>query len=182
MGEKKMKVAKIKNQSKNKKEVIEKDSYSLLNLLKIVLVVLLTFIIFYLITFLVLKNNTNKDNSNSITEIDSTLITFNSLLNRNENEYYVLAYKSKNINDKANYKTLYDNYISQYKQKTEALNFYMIDIDDAFNKSYIGDELNISSSLDELKINDEVLFKINNGTIENSFVGSEEILNKLSEL
>ena len=177
-----MKVAKIKNQKENKKEVMEKDSYSVMSMLKIILVVLITFIAFYLITYFVIKNDTPNNTTNYNTQIDSSKIVFNNLLNRSEDEYYVLAYKSKRENEKVDYKSLYDNYINSYKSKEDALKFYMIDIDDAFNKAFISDELNISDNLEELKINDEVLFKISNGSIENSYVGSEEILNKLSEI
>jgi len=42
--------------------------------------------------------------------------------------------------------------------------------------------LNISNEISELKLNDETLFKIKNGKIEEYFVGSKEILKALSTL
>ena len=175
-----MKVAKIKDKKNNTKIEPEKDSYSLKSMLTIILIILVTFILFYIITFLVLDNKKVEDNKTYSTQIDSNKIIFNSLLNRSEDEYYVLAYKSKSDNDKVDYKVLYDDYLKTYRMRTDALKVYEIDIDDAFNKQYIGEELNISDNLEELKINDEVLFKIKNNKIEETYIGNSEILDKLS--
>ena len=175
-----MKVAKLKKHKENKVEV--KEEYSIKNMLLIILIVLVAFILFYLITyFVVRKDNASVSNSKN-TQIDTSMITLSNLLNRKENEYYVLAYKSKSVNEQANFKTLYDNYINKYIQSEESIPFYYVDIDDAFNKNFVAEELNISDNLDELKINDEVLFKINGGKIEKTYVGREEILDKLARL
>ena len=130
----------------------------------------------------------NEDNGfqysfiNNNTEIDSTKITFNNLLNRNEDTYYVLAYKTKIENEQANYKNLYDNYINNYINISDSLSFYYIDIDDAFNKNYIGTETNITDDLGNLKIADEVLFRIKDGKIEKTYIGKDKIIDKLSRL
>lgn len=176
-----MRVAKIKKTEKKKKEVME-ESYTLKDMLLIVLLVLIAFIIFYFITYFVVKKDVDTTETSSNVEIDETKITFNNLLNRKEDTYYVLAYRSNVENTQTNFKNIYDSYISTYKYTANSLPFYYIDIDDAFNKSFIGEELNISEDLSSLKINDEALFKISNGKIEESFVGREEILNKLSTM
>ena len=176
-----MKVAKIKKQ-KNKKIEVKEESYSVQTMLKLILVILIAFIAFYLITYFVVKEKKGETVVNEVTEIDTSTITFNGLLNRKETEYYVLAYDSNIDNDKTDYITLYKNYINKYKSKEDSLSFYMIDIRDAFNKSYIDETLNISDNLDELKVNDEVLFKIKEGKIEKTYIGNENIIDKLSRL
>lgn len=175
-----MKKAKLVKNNK-KQEIIEKDSYSLKSFLLIILVLVIILGIFYLITTLVVKPVNPTDNDNGVTIIDETKITLNNLLNRKEKEYYVLATKQNN-NAQANYQTLYNNYITEYKKQEGALTFYNVNLDDALNKGYISDKLNISNDLSELKVNDDILFKIKDNKIEEYFAGSKNILKQLSTL
>lgn len=175
-----MKKAKLVKNNK-KQEIIEKDSYSLKSFLLIILVLVIILGIFYVITTLVVKPVNPTDNDTGVTIIDETKITLNNLLNRKEKEYYVLATKQNN-NTQANYQTLYNNYITEYKKQEGALTFYNINLDDALNKGYISDKLNISNDLSELKVNDDILFKIKDNKIEEYFAGSKNILKELSTL
>lgn len=175
-----MKKAKLVKNNK-KQEIIEKDSYSLKSFLLIILVLVIILGIFYVITTLVVKPVNPTDNDNGVTIIDETKITLNNLLNRKEKEYYVLATKQNN-NAQANYQTLYNNYITEYKKQEDALTFYNVNLDDALNKGYISDKLNISNDLSELKVNDDILFKIKDNKIEEYFAGSKNILKELSTL
>lgn len=175
-----MKKAKLVKNNK-KQEIIEKDSYSLKSFLLIILVLVIILGIFYVITTLVVKPVNPTDNDTGVTIIDETKITLSNLLNRKEKEYYVLATKQNN-NTQANYQTLYNNYITEYKKQEGALTFYNINLNDALNKSYISDKLNISNDLSELKVNDDILFKIKDNKIEEYFSGSQNILKQLSTL
>lgn len=170
----------IKTEKKEEKQ-IEKDTYSLKNLLTIIILIVVTLGVFYFITTLVVDPVEQNDINNTITEIDSTKITLNNLLNRKESEYYVLATK-ESTNSQVNYIMLYNNYINEYKKEEKALPFYNVDLNDALNKNYIGEKLNISNEVSEIKLNDEVLFKVKDGKIEKYFVGSKDILNVLSNL
>lgn len=176
-----MKKAKLAKNNKKQETQIEKDSYSLKSFLFILLVLVIILGIFYFITTLVVKPVNPTDNDNGVTIIDETKITLSNLLNRKEKEYYVLAIKENNNKD-ANYQTLYNNYINEYKKQEESLTFYNINLDDALNKNYISDELNISNDLSELTVNDDILFKIKDNKIEEYFVGSKNILKQLSTL
>ena len=174
-----MKKAKLARNSK-KQEEKEIETYSIKQLLTIILIVLLVFVVFYIITTFVVKP-LSSSNNDTTTVIDSDKITFNNLLNRKESEYYVLATKASLYNSygsKVNYIEMYERYISDYSGD---LKFYRIDLDDALNKNYIGDE-NITDDLSKLKVNDEVLFKISDGKIENYYVGSQSIVKALSSL
>lgn len=178
-----MKVARIKKKE-SKEAVSVEEGYTLKGMLKIVIILLVIFGIFYFITTLLVKVNKNDDN-NSVEVIDSTKITLNQLLNRLEEEYYVIAtksslYESSYLN--TDYTSIYKEYINTYKQKDDSLSFYYVDLDNALNKSYFGNELNITDNISELKLNDEVLFKINNGKIEKTYIGKDKILDKLSRL
>lgn len=180
-----MKVAKIKKQTK-KQDINSVETYSLKSMIKILVALLVIFGIFYFITVLLVDNRkSEKDNNNDVSVIDSSKIILSQLLNRKEEEYYVIAtkeslYKSSYI--KTNYVEFYNNYINSYKQQENSLAFYYVDLDNALNKTFLSEELNISNKLDQLKLNDEVLFKIKNGKIKKYYVGKDEILDELSKL
>ena len=170
----------IKTDKKEEKQ-IEKDTYSLKSLLSIIVIITIILGIFYFITTLVVHPVEENEVNNAITEIDSTKITLNNLLNRKESEYYVLATKESN-NTQVNYIMLYNNYINEYTKDEKSLPFYNVDLNDALNKNYISEKLNISNEITEIKLNDEVLFKVKDGKIEKYFVGSKDILKVLSNL
>lgn len=178
-----MKVAKIKKSS-IKEQPIQEETYSIKNMIKILIILLLIFALFYFVTtFFVKDRKIGEDNSVAV--IDTSKITLSQLLSQKEKEYYVIAtqktlYESPYI--QTNYIVLYNQYINKYIQNEESLKFYYIDLDDALNKKYLSDELNIANEISKLKINDEVLFKIKNNKIEKTYVGKEKIIDKLSRL
>ena len=177
-----MKKARIKNQVK-KQEIKPTEEYTLKGMLKISIIVLLVFGIFYFITTLLIKPAVDENDGNIV--FDSSKITLSQLLTRKQNEYYVIAtkkslYESSYI--ETNYIEMYNNYINEYKQQEDSLEFYYIDLDDSLNKQYISDELNITDEISNLKVNNEVLFKIKDGKIEKTYVGKEKIIDKLSRI
>ncbi len=176
-----MKVAKLKEQKKEikQKDILVQDEYSIKKILITLGIVLLVFVAFYFITMLVIKPSTSsKEKYDYPVEFNFDLITINHLLDRKESEYYVLASKS---DSKVNYNEIYNNYLSKYKTEEDSFKIYKVDLSDSFNNNYIG-ETNITDNLSELKINEDVLFKIKDGKIEQYFVGSSNILATLSEL
>ena len=179
----KMKVAKIKEKNDNKREKIE-ETYTLKSMMKILLCILTIFVIFYLITNFIVNNKKSGENDN-VTVVDFSKITLSQLLNREEDEYFVIATMASLYNSSyvdTNYINLYNEHINNYKQKDESYAFYYVDLDSALNKNHISDKLNITDDLSKLQLNDEVLFKIKNGSIEKTYVGREKILDKLSRL
>lgn len=181
-----MKKAKIIQKTEKKEVEEEIESYSIKTLILIILIIAIVFIVFYFITTLVVKpseSNTNK--TNGYTAIDSTKITFNSLLNRPEDEYYVLATKESlynSLSSDANYINIYNSYLKDYSKKDNSLMVYRVNLDDALNKNYIADSSKISDDLSKLKLNDETLFKIKNGKIEEYYIGNTKIIEALSKL
>lgn len=177
-----MKIAKIRKKEEKKKESVIQE-YSLKGMIKIVAILLIIFVVFYFITTLLVKPS--EDSSNGAVVVDSSKITISQLLNRSEEEYYVIAtkkslYESSYID--TNYIEMYNNYINKYKQQENSLSFYYIDLDDALNKKYLSKDLNITNQISEIKLNDEVLFKIKDGKIEKTYVGKNKIIDKLSRL
>lgn len=180
-----MKKAKLIKSNKQEQKPIENETYSIKNLLLIIVIITTVLGIFYLITILVVQPAEENNTSNTVTEIDSTKITLNHLLDRKEDEYYVLATKKTLYDEygsKINYSELYNNYVSSYSSIENSLPFYYVDLDDALNKNYLSDELNISDNISEIKLNNEALFKIKNSQIEEYYVGSSDILETLKKL
>lgn len=180
-----MKKAKLTKTNKKAGKIVQEDTYSLKNLIFIIIVLVIILGIFYLITTLVVDPVKQDNTNNAATQIDSTKITLNHLLDRKEEEYYVLATKESlydAVNSQIKYSALYNNYIKEYTSLEDSLPVYIVDLDDALNKNYIDDKLNITNDISKIKLNDEVLFKIEEGKIDEYFVGSRDILEELSDL
>lgn len=175
-----MKVAKLKKTKENNKNIeLEENEFSIKKLINTIMIILLVLSIFYIITVFVVKPVINKEEEH--VQFDTTKITMNQLLTRKEDSYYVLAVKESmylNIYTNFNYFELYNNYIKQYTAKEDALKFYWIDMDDAFNEANWADEMDI----DNYVINDDVLFKVSNGKLDSYYVGHDEILKELQEI
>ena len=185
-----MKRAKIRvNKNKKNNEIKVSTEYSIKNLIKIVIIITLIFALFYLITIFaskkIVKDSDSSVKSTLVEDYDNK-ISFAELLNRKEEEYYVLATmesKYKNIgNYSASYINLYNNYIEDYKNKENALIVYKINLDNVLNKAYISDKNNITNDLSELKVNDEALFKIKDKEIVEYYIGSKHILTGLKKI
>lgn len=179
----KVKTARIrKKQIKEKK--VEQQEYSLKSMIIILLIISVVFGLFYFLTMFLAKPATNEEQTQSV--IDDSNITINQLLNRNEDEYYVLAIKESLYNKggyiQTDYIKIYNSYINKYTEKDNSLKFYYIDLDNALNKNSFGEKLNITQDLEKLILNDEVLFKIKKGKIEKTYIGKDKIIDKLSRI
>jgi len=103
---------------------------------------------------------------------------------RKEDEYFVLATeKNESVYQDVDYSEIYASHIKNYNNFGITIhNFYYVDLNDALNKNYIGDKVNITDDLEKLKVNDDVLFKIKNKKIEASYVGNKKIIEALTNL
>lgn len=168
----------IKKRVQKKQPVITTDSFQFRNMIIIVAIIIITFVLFYFITGRLIKDadETNVENKVS-TEIQKEKILVGQMFNRSDKEYYVLAYKQ---DDK--FIDLYETYISKYNSDENNLIFYKIDLDEGLNKKYLSEKLNISNNLNELKINDTILFKIVDGKVDSYYVGNNKIIEYLKEI
>ena len=158
-----------KKNNKNTKNEIQEQEISIKKILTTSLILLVIFFAFYGITVgvLNLKNNGDKE-YNGINSSSRDILASN-LLKQKEDLYYVIA-----IND--NYKDVYN----LYTKKMDS--FYNIDLKNALNKNIIGDKTDITEDPRDIKINDTVLFVIENKQIKEYFVGKEEVVNKLKTI
>ncbi len=170
---------KIKQKKIKQQPVTIDDNYQTKNMFIIIIIMIVLLVPLYFITTLVIGNNKKIENvkENTPVKIQTEKILVGQLLNRLDSSYYVIAYKRDN---KMN--TLFNQYIKDYKNKENHLEFYKIDLDDGLNKGYIGDETNITDDLKDLKISDTVLFKIEDGKIDSYYIGNNDVVDFLKEI
>ncbi len=139
-----------------KKDYTIDQDMNIATFIKIVVAILVILAIFAGITKLVTK----KEKENTEPVIQYTKIIAGSILNRGEEDYYVLVEKS----DDENLYT-YATYIDKYNKKENHLRFYLVDLSDPFNASYLADEANYTNEIDKIKFNKTTLLHIKNGKI-----------------
>ena len=150
----------------------ENEVYRFIKILFAVVIVILGV---YLFTNSYLKKEDKKAKENEQVEISSNRIIAGSIFNRPYDEYYVIAYKS---ND--NSSTIYDTIVSMYASKDKALKIYVVDLDSALNKDYYSNKGNKSAtSLEDLKLSNPTLIKINKKKIIKYIEGQSEIKKEL---
>lgn len=144
-------------------------------LMKLVVIVSVVAVIFYIIAIMV-SNNRNKlkyQETQSNSQIGYDQILMSDTFHKG-NEYYVLYTKKDNV-----FMTLYNSYITTYKAVSGSLPFYKADLSDSLNQAYIG-ELNLNQ--EGFHLSDNSLLKISAGTVVESYIGNETIVNKLYEM
>lgn len=176
-------MSKTKQISKAKKSKKQKENQivsgnELTNLIKIVLIVCAVLLIFYFITVLV----NNKDEENNYTENTTPTIQYNKILvgqilNRSENEYYVLVEKE---NDQ--YLDLYNYYLSSYDGENSAFKYYTVDLIDVFNGNNIGEQNVVVGNVSDFKFANTTLLRIQNRVITEIYDNRDSIVSYLENL
>lgn len=108
-------------------------------------------------------------------EIDSSKIVVGSILNRGSDDYFVLAYKSKDINA-----PLFSTYYGMYTQKEDSLSIYIVDLDNELNKDYYSDEAKTNiSTIADIKLSSPTLLRVKNHKIVKTATNIEDIKSTL---
>lgn len=168
--------------SKNKmqiKEISTADEGS--RLFKIIVIILILFAIFYFLTGYVSKymnkRNNQVDNTPVTAIIQYDKIMIGEILNQSPSEYYVLL----NYSDDP-YQSLYDSYITTYKNEGDHLDIYTVDLDDSFNKKYLSEEENLQpEKIADFRIQNKALLKVTDHKITDVYQ-NDSIASELKEL
>ena len=156
---------------RNKSKEIETDN-KLMSAVKTVLGVLIAMVLMYLMMFVmeklgVFEAGYTKPDSGETT-ISNEYIMVGEILNRSENNYYVLF-----DNYSSNFTS--DIYINNLLASSETRT-YKVDMSKDGNSKYMSeDENRDASSINDLKINGLSLIRVNNGRIVEYKSGSDEI-------
>ena len=152
------------------------DSFKVKSVFIILVIITIILVSFYFITKYVLEHK--KDNTPTVESvIDREKIMFGQLFSRGDSEYYVIAY-----NESGKSKDIYNKYITKYNSKDNHIKVYEINLDDAFNKSFVSSKSNIVEDIDNLKVSGDTLFKIKDKKIEEYKEGTSDISSYLKEL
>ena len=141
----------------------------------ILVVVLISCVGIYFATkYLVKKEDATKEETTKEIEIDNSVAIVGTMLNKKENEYYVIIYDktSSNAYD-------YISLVSTYKTKENHLPVYTVDLSNGLNSKYYSKEDTNpkADNINDLKFGDITLIKVVNKSITNAYESIDEIKN-----
>lgn len=136
--------------------------------------------VFLMFTFTKIKTGewnffTRENNIVYTAEIQTEKILCGSILNRNQEEYFVLAYNMADDNA-----SLYQSIIEKYNNATSKISLYQVDLSNSRNNICLGETLNIVNDVTTLKLVNPTLLKIQNGKIISSYSDYTQIKNVLN--
>lgn len=163
---------------KTKKEeiVVESASDEVRKLTTILTIIIGVVCVFYIITVLVTKNNSNLKYSkeDQISEISYDTILASDITSK-KGTYYVLVYEEENP-----YVSLFQSNLSKYTELETHDMVYYVDLNDALNQKYKGEENSFDTS--HFVFSGTTLLKMHDGTIETVYDNEEAIDVHLKDL
>ena len=151
------------------------DSDEMTRMLKFLGAVVLILGAFYLI-FAIASGEISFGSKKKNVEIQNTEILAGNIFTREDSSYYVLMYDFD-----ADDSTIYSNLYSIYKSSYNELKVYLVDLSSKFNSKYLVEDLNSVdvSSIENLKVVNGTLIKIEDGKATAKAIGRDEIKNML---
>ncbi len=107
-------------------------------------------------------------------EVQQTKILCGQVLNRDNDEYFVLAYP---LSDDT--VSLYDSLLERYNGGENKLVLYKLDLSNSRNNICKADSLNLTNDVKTLKVVSPTLLRIKDSKIINSYTNYEDIKNTL---
>lgn len=148
----------------------QKEIYSFI---KILVVLIIIFVGLYLFTTLVVDKKEKMKRSNKEGTVQYSSISVGMILNRADENYYVLVFDSEDINT-----SYLVNKASSYKSNLKALPLYTADLSLEFNKPFVSDEsFYKSDSVSDIRFKGVTLIKVSKGKIV-KFIEDEELIDK----
>lgn len=161
---------------KRKEKFYTEEQKEIFKFGKILFGLVLVIGLLYLFTVYVVNKEDKYERTNNKGVINYNNIMIGTLLNRLDNEYYVLIYDDSKSNN-----ALYLSKINEYKTKTNHLPVYMADLSNELNKSYIDSKSNYKvDSVEDLKVKGTTLVKVKAGKITKFIKSKEAILDELN--
>jgi len=172
--------------STNKKDLYGKANYDeqIVRLVKIAIGVILVLVLVYLLTALAtgeIKLGNKKTEETKESTIQYEEIIAGQIMNRQQDEYYVLVFNF--TDDEASY---YLSLKDSYKQNTDALPFYLVDLEKGFNQSLMleeGEEYTQKpTNIQDLKVKSPTLLKIKNKKVTERIETNEKVKEYLKKI
>lgn len=148
------------------------DSDEMMRMIKMLGVVILILGAFYLI-FAIASGEISFGKKKKEVQIQNVEILAGNTFTREESSYYVLMYDFDDNSSAETYSTIY----GIYKDRFNTTRLYVVDLNKKFNSKYVTDsssDVDISS-IDNLKVVDGTLIKVEEGKGVSKAIGEEEI-------
>ena len=160
---------------RRKEKYYTEEQKEVFKFFKILFVLVLIIALLYLFTVYVVNKEGKYTRTNTEGKIQYENIYLGTLLNRGDDEYYVIAYDLTNISN-----NLYRTAISEYKAKANHLPIYIADLSNELNKSFVNlEKSNKSDNIDELKFKGTTLVKVKNNKIVKFIETKDDILKEI---
>lgn len=173
-----------KKKTKNKVTYKTEEQQEIMKFIILIVIIAVCVGGIYLFTKVFVTKDINK-NENATEEVVTGAINYNvtiigSLLDRPYNEYYVMAYNSKDVVS-MKYQAIYSAYMS--KEEKDLTKLYYVDLSNIMNEQYVASkdqETNPNAEkIEELKLGEFTLMKIKKGKIVKYIEDIEEIKKEL---
>lgn len=137
------------------------------------LVVIIGLLYLFTVKFVNKENNYKRTNNSGKVQYES--IYLGTLLNKADNEYYVLIVDNSDISN-----NLYISRVSEYKSKISHLPVFTADLSNELNKSFISKESSYNKdNMDNFKVSGTTLVKVKDGKIQKFIENKDSILSEL---
>ena len=117
---------------------------------------------------------TKENNIFYTAETQTEKILCGSILNRSDEEYYVLAYQMQEDNA-----SLYQSIIEKYNSSSRKISLYQLDLSNSRNNICLSDNLSITNDVSTLKLVVPTLLKVKNGQIVSTITNYDQIKSEL---
>ena len=144
-----------------KEKYYSEEQQEIRSFVKILSILVIIFLGLYLLTSKVFDKKEPYKRTNNEGQVQYDEIAIGTLLNRADDEYYVLVYDSNKSEQ-----IYLLNKASSYKSNENSLPLYMADLSLEFNKQFMGDVSNYKEdSIEDIKFKNVTLVKIKKGKI-----------------
>lgn len=163
------KKAKLNDKKLNKKiknnVYVSEEQKEIRNFILILLGVIIVVLIVYGVSKIFIKDDKDNANQDEVTSgtIDYDVVSIGTMLNRNEDEYYVMIYDIEDTQA-----VYYSAIINIYSNKENSKRLYYCDLGNKLNEGYRSEDGNSNPNakkIDELALSDLTLIKVKKGKI-----------------
>ena len=163
--------------------MVKKDKYyseeqqEIRSFIKILIGLVLIFLVLYFLSNKFVGNDNNIKRTNQSGKVQYDSISIGTLLNRADNEYYVLVFDSEDLNN-----SYIVNKASSYKSNHDSKPLYSADLSLEFNKKFVSDEsFYRKDTLDGIKFKGTTLVFVKDKHIIKFIESSDDIDKELSK-
>ncbi len=144
----------------------------------LIVLIAIVLIVYFFTRIFVTKDLINKTKEEATAgAINYSVATIGTMLNKTEEEYYVMIFNSEDAN--ASY---YNSLVSRYEKNEKHLNIYMVDLNNELNKQYYDkDHSNLNAKdIKDFRVSDIALLRVKKGKVIKALEAEDKIDSELA--